>query len=341
MGLRGVGVWQGGYGPPFDDDRAMAREVEALGYTAFWFGEAPGGKEAFARAATLLGVTSTIVVATGIASVWGRDPLTTSSAVRTVAEAFPGRFVAGLGVSHRPVVEARGESYDRPLDHMRRYLEEMAASVHSSPEPTIAPTVVLAALGPRMLELAARAADGAHPYFVTTEHVRRARAVLGAGKLLAPELAVVLEEDPQAGAPVAPRLHTASFYLTAPNYVRALRWLGWTDADLADGGSDALVDAIVAWGDAAAIADACPAVLRRRRRPRLPPAGDRDPPAVRRPRHHRTRRAAPAGAHGHGAGPRLTVPRAGRRLGIVYDSSRRAEPDPAARARRHDTRGAP
>ena len=117
-----MGVWQGGYGPPFDDDRAMAREVEALGYTAFWFGEAPGGKEAFARAATLLGDTSTIVVATGIASVWGRDPLTTSSAVRTVAEAFPGRFVAGLGVSHRPVVEARGESYDRPLDYMRRYL---------------------------------------------------------------------------------------------------------------------------------------------------------------------------------------------------------------------------
>ena len=253
MGLRGVGVWQGGYGPPFDDDRAMAREVEALGYTAFWFGEAPGGKEAFARAATLLGDTSTIVVATGIASVWGRDPLTTSSAVRTVAEAFPGRFVAGLGVSHRPMVEARGESYDRPLDYMRRYLAAMAASVHSSPEPTIVPTVVLAALGPRMLELAAQAADGAHPYFVTTEHVRRARAVLGASKLLAPELAVVLEEDPLQARRLA-RLHTASFYLTAPNYVRALRWLGWTDADLADGGSDALVDAIVAWGDVAAIA---------------------------------------------------------------------------------------
>ena len=266
----------------------------------------------------LLGDTSTIVVATGIASVWGRDPLTTSSAVRTVAEAFPGRFVAGLGVSHRPVVEARGESYDRPLDYMRRYLEAMAASVHSSPEPTIAPTVVLAALGPRMLELAAEAADGAHPYFVTTEHVRRARAVLGAGKLLAPELAVVLEEDPVQARRLA-RLHTASFYLTAPNYVRALRWLGWTDADFADGGSDALVDAIVAWGDATAIAARVAAVLRCRRRPRLPPAGDRDPPAVRRSRHHRARRAASAGADGHGAGPRLTVPRAGRRLGIVYD----------------------
>src|SRR5262245_54775391 len=174
MQLGRVGVWQGGYGPPAAADRAFAMEVETLGFGALWFGEAPGGKEAFTRATTLLAATSTLKICTGIATVWGRDPLTTGSAVRTVAEAFPGRFVAGLGVSHQPMVEARGGHYDRPLNYVREYLTAMAAAVHRSPEPPEAPTIVLAALGPRMLELARDHADGAHPYFVTVDHVRRA-----------------------------------------------------------------------------------------------------------------------------------------------------------------------
>jgi probable F420-dependent oxidoreductase len=248
-----VGVWQGGFGPPADADRAFAREVEDLGYGALWFGEALGGKEAFTRAATLLAATSALTICTGIATVWGRDALTTASAVRTVAEAFPGRFVAGLGVSHQPLVEARGARYDRPFSYLRDYLTAMAAAAHGSPEPAVEPTILLAALGPRMLELARDHADGAHPYFVTVEHVRRARELLGPDKLLAPELAVVLESDPGEARRLA-RLHTGSFYLSAPNYVRALRWLGWSDADLADGGSDSLVDAIVAWGDERSIA---------------------------------------------------------------------------------------
>jgi probable F420-dependent oxidoreductase len=246
-------VWQGGFGPPAAVDRAFAEEVEALGYGALWFGEALGGKEAFTRATTLLAATSTLRICTGIATVWGRDPVTTASAVRTVAEAFPGRFVAGLGVSHRPLVEARGARYDRPLSYVGDYLEAMAAAPHLSPEPTVAPTIVLAALRPRMLELARDHADGAHPYFVTVEHVRRAREVLGPHKILAPELAVVLEADPDEARRLA-RLHTGSFYLTAANYLRSLRWLGWSDAHFADGGSDELVDAIVAWGDERAIA---------------------------------------------------------------------------------------
>ena len=110
MHLGRVGVWQGGYGPLAADDRSMIAELETLGYAAFWFGEAPGGKEAFTRAATLLAASSNIVVGTGIASIWGRDPLNTASAIRTVGEAFPGRFIAGLGVSHRPAVEARGDT---------------------------------------------------------------------------------------------------------------------------------------------------------------------------------------------------------------------------------------
>ena len=200
-----VGVWQGGYGPPAADDRSMIAELETLGYAAFWFGEAPGGKEAFTRAATLLAASSNIVVGTGIASIWGRDPLNTASAIRTVGEAFPGRFIAGLGVSHRPAVEARGGTYERPFAVMRGHLEGMAAAAHQSPPPSEHAPVVLAALRPRMLELASTAADGAHPYFVPVEHTVRARKILGPDKLLAPELAVVLESDPtearRLGAP--------------------------------------------------------------------------------------------------------------------------------------------
>jgi probable F420-dependent oxidoreductase len=251
--LRGrVGVWLGGYGFPADDDRVNARELEQLGYAALWFGEAPGGKEAFTRAATLLAATESLVIATGIASIWGRDPLNTSSAIRTLGEAFPGRFVAGLGVSHPPAVEARGYDYRSPLTTTRSYLADMAAVAHASPEPAERPSVVLAALRPRMLELARDRADGAHPYFVPVEHTRRARRILGEGKLLAPELAVVLESDPDEARRLA-RQHTGSFYLEAPNYVRNLEWLGFSPADVADAGSDALVDAVVAWGHEAAI----------------------------------------------------------------------------------------
>jgi probable F420-dependent oxidoreductase len=247
-----VGVWQGGFGLPAAADRTTIAELESLGYAAFWFGEAPGGKEAFTRAATLLAASSSIVVGTGIASIWGRDPLNTASAIRTVAEAFPGRFIAGLGVSHQPLVELRGVSYQRPYSLMREHLEGMSAALQLSPAPAEPPPVLLAALRPRMLALSAEKADGAHPYFVPVEHTARAREILGSGKLLAPEVAVVLEPDPIEARRLA-RLHTAGFYLSARNYVENLRWLGFTEDDLADGGSDRLVDAIVAWGDENAI----------------------------------------------------------------------------------------
>lgn len=252
MLLGQVGVWLGGFGLTAGDDRAHAREIERLGYSALWFGEAPGGKEAFTRSAVLMSATESLVVATGIASIWGRDPLNTASAIRTLAESFPGRFVAGLGISHPPLVEARGERYRAPLATMRDYLARMTATTHGSPEPSQPAPVVLAALRPRMLELARDAADGAHPYFVPVEHTRRARATLGANRLLAPELAVVLEPDPVEARRLA-RQHTGSFYLSAPNYRENLRGLGFSDDDLADGGSDELVDAVVAWGDADAI----------------------------------------------------------------------------------------
>lgn len=254
MQLGSVGVWLGGYGFAAADDRTNAIEIERLGYSALWFGEAPGGKDAFVRAATLLAATDALVVGTGIASIWGRDPLTTASAIRSIAEAFPGRFIAGLGVSHPPAVEARGERYVKPFSVMREYLTALDRTQHLSPEPSEPAPVVLAALRPRMLELAATAADGAHPYFVPVEHTRRARQILGPSAILAPELAVVLEPDPAQARRLA-RQHTGSFYLSAPNYVENLRWLGFGDDDFVDGGSDELVDAVVAWGDPQAIVD--------------------------------------------------------------------------------------
>jgi probable F420-dependent oxidoreductase len=245
-------VWFGGYGPPATVDIDTVAEIESLGFGAFWFGEAPGGRESFVRATTLLAGTQRIVVATGVASIWARDATAMSAAGRTIGEAFPGRFVLGIGVSHPPVVARRGGEYRRPLASMRAYLEQMAALDQPSPSPAHPVPIVIAALRPKMLELAAQAADGAHPYFVPTEHTARARRILGPARLLAPELAVVLERDPVEARRLA-RVHTSSFYLGAPNYVENLRWLGYTDEDFVEGGSDRLVDAIVAWGDDEAI----------------------------------------------------------------------------------------
>lgn len=254
MRLGPVGTWFGGYGFAASADRQLARDVADMGYAALWFGEAPGGKEAFTRAATLLAATDSLVIATGVASVWGRDPLNTASAIRTLGEAFPGRFIAGLGVSHAPAVAVRGGDYGRPLQVMTEYLAGIAAAEHHSPEPASRPPVLLAALRPRMLELAGARADGAHPYFVPVEHTRRARALVGPQALLAPELAVVVEAHPGAARRLA-RQHAGGFYLTAPNYRENLRWLGFTDDDFRDDGSDALIDAVVAWGDPTAIVE--------------------------------------------------------------------------------------
>ncbi|MGH9134415.1 MAG: TIGR03620 family F420-dependent LLM class oxidoreductase [Ilumatobacteraceae bacterium] len=252
MRLGRVGVWIGGYGPPAADDLEIVGEIEALGFGTFWFGEAPGGREPFVRATALLAGTERIVIATGVASIWARDATAMSAAGRTIGEAFPDRFVLGLGVSHPPAVEMRGHAYQRPLSAMRSYLEQMAALEQPAPAPTRPVPTVIAALRPKMLGLAGQLTDGAHPYFVPVEHTARARRILGPDRLLAPELAVVHEPDPTEARRLA-RIHTSSFYLEAPNYIENLRWLGFTDDDLAGGGSDALVDAIVAWGDEEAI----------------------------------------------------------------------------------------
>ena len=252
MHLGRVGLWTFQLDlQPASAARETAAELEALGYSTIWLPEAVG-REPFVNSAMLLGATERMVIATGIVGIWGRDAMTMAAGQLSLNEAFGDRFLLGLGVSHQPMVDfVRGHQYDKPLTKMREYLDAMDRAIYMAPRPAEEPRRVLAALGPKMLELAAAKALGAHPYFVPVEHTAFAREVLGDGPMLCPEQAVVLDTDPER-ARAAARLHMAT-YLTLPNYTNNLRRLGWGDDDLGDGGSDALVDAIVAWGDEAAI----------------------------------------------------------------------------------------
>jgi probable F420-dependent oxidoreductase len=251
--LGSVGVWLGSLGAgSIPEERLAARRIEELGYGSIWVGEIIGGKEAFAHQSVLLGATERIVTGTGIANVWARHPATMQAGASTLGAAFPGRFILGVGISHGPVVDRSGQSYERPFAHMVRYLEGMDAA-RGLPVPEIPVARVLAALGPQMLALSRDRADGAHPYFVPPSHTPIAREVLGGDKLLIPEQAVVLNADPEQARQIA-RQHM-QLYLQLPNYVNNLLRLGFTDEDISDGGSDRLVDAIVAWGDETAIAN--------------------------------------------------------------------------------------
>ncbi|MFC4007017.1 LLM class F420-dependent oxidoreductase [Nonomuraea purpurea] len=242
-----VGVWTSTLsGEPASFEREAAAELESLGYGALWIGETPKSKEALTHAAILLGATRRLTIATGIANIWARDATAAANGASALAEAYDGRFVLGLGVSHAPAVSARGHDYEKPVSAMRAYLDAMDATEYEGPLPQPAPRL-LAALRTRMLELAAERAHGAHPYFVTPEHTARARAALGPDPVLAPEQTVVLDTDPERARRTARRF--MKLYLGLPNYTNNLRDLGWSEDDVAGGGSDALVDAIVAWGE--------------------------------------------------------------------------------------------
>lgn len=242
-----VGVWTALLDRwPVTQGTEFAREIEALGYRALWIPETAVSKDVYAHSAMLLGATRSLVIATGIANVWARDPVAMRNGERALAEAYTGRFLLGLGVSHEPAVKRRGGLYEKPLQRMREYLDAMDRARYAGPEPAEPAARVLAALGPKMLALAAERTAGAHPYFVPVEHTAFARRILGPTPLLAVEQAVVLETDLET-ARAAARSHMSG-YLRLENYANSLRRMGWSDADLA-GPSDGLVDAIVAHGD--------------------------------------------------------------------------------------------
>ena len=253
MDVGTVGIWTGQLEfQPAAKAREVAAELDDLGYGALWVPEAVG-REAISHAGVLLDATERMVVATGVANIYNRTPAAAAYAQRLLADDSGGRFLLGLGVSHGPMVEGMlNQSWSKPYTRMVEYLDAMDGAFTVSPAPAEEPPRVLAALGPRMLELAAARAWGAHTYFVPVEHTPVARRRLGDGPMLMVEQAVVLADDAEV-ARTAARKHMA-MYLTLPNYVNNLRRLGWGDDDFADGGSDALVDALVAWGDAEAVA---------------------------------------------------------------------------------------
>ena len=227
------------------------RELERLGYPAVWIPESVGSKEVFAHSAILLGASERAIVAPGIANIYARDPMAMANGARALGEAYPGRFVLGIGVSHAPSVAVRGGSYGKPVETMAAYLDGMAAASYAGPEASEPVPLVLAALGPKMLALAAERADGAHPYFVPVEHTPIARAAVGPEACLAVEMAAVLSTDAEHARRIGRAF--AKHYLALPNYANNLRRLGWSDEDIASDGSDRLIDAVVAWGDVDAI----------------------------------------------------------------------------------------
>ena len=232
-----IGIWRHASGLTPD----VVAEVEALGYGAIWVGGSPPGD--LGAVEHLLDTTDHIAVATGIVNVWKDDAATVGASYHRITARHPGRFLLGLGIGHPEATQ----EYQQPYAKLVSYLDEL------DDLKVPAGGRALAALGPRVLRLAAERSAGAHPYLVTPEHTRQARQILGDGPLLAPEQKVVLETDPVQARAIG-RPYVRNPYLGLTNYLSSLRRLGWTDADFADGGSDALIDALVVHGDAAAIA---------------------------------------------------------------------------------------
>lgn len=244
--LATTGVWFFTDGLSAGEAAEFAGRVESLGYSTLWLPETIG-RDPFAHIAWLASQTTTLDYATGIANVFHRHPGAMKQVANTLAEQTAGRFVLGLGVSHAPMVAGlRGLDYSKPLTQMRDYLAAMDASPYRGVEPGEPPLRLLAALGPKMLELAATAADGAHPYWTTPEHTAQAREIMGPDALLCVEQKVCLSTD-ATGAREAAKA-ALSIYADLPNYRNNWLRLGFSDDEI-EHRDDRFVDAVVVWGD--------------------------------------------------------------------------------------------
>ncbi|MER8156178.1 LLM class F420-dependent oxidoreductase [Streptomyces sp. NPDC094472] len=238
-----IGIWTAALKTdslPSEQVSEVAAELDELGYGAIWLGGSPSPDQA----GVLLEATSRITIATGILSIWDHEAAYVAERHAALNAAHDGRFLLGLGVSHSALA---GERYRRPYTAMKEYL----TALDSAPTPVPASQRVLAALGPKMLELSRDRATGAHPYLVTPEYTAEARDILGKDSVLAPELKVVLDTDLDRARATA-RGYLAR-YLALPNYTNNFLRLGFEDADFADGGSDRLISAMFALGDAEVI----------------------------------------------------------------------------------------
>ncbi|MDP9296088.1 MAG: TIGR03620 family F420-dependent LLM class oxidoreductase, partial [Actinomycetota bacterium] len=232
---------------PPDAIRAAAREIEAMGYPALWVPEGMGSREIFGHLSLLLSATERLVACSGILNVGARHAITTALGARTLAEAYPGRVVIGVGAGHEYQAEVRGTSYAKPWTRMRTYLDAMTSPEAGGDATGETAPILLAALGDRMLELAAERTLGAHTYFVPTEHTAHARERLGPDPVLAVEQTVVLRSDHDAAVRIARRF--SADYLSLPNYANNLRRLGFGDEEVAGSGNERVVNATIVVGD--------------------------------------------------------------------------------------------
>src|SRR5258708_1145287 len=240
MQLGKLGVWASMDVMTAAEGAVFADRADGCGYAAWWLPESRV-RNVLAHSAGLLANTSELIIAPGIANIYARDPMAMANGQRGLNEQSGGRFLLGIGVSHAPTVTGlRGHTYGKPVATMRAYLEAMHAAPYLAPDPPERPLTIVAALGPRMMALSGELADGAHPYNVPPEHTAEARGILGAGKLLCPEVWVLLEMD-GAKARSAARQALAS-YLRLDNYVNNWRRLGFGDDDLGGGGPDPFID---------------------------------------------------------------------------------------------------
>ncbi|MEM1113797.1 MAG: TIGR03620 family F420-dependent LLM class oxidoreductase [Pseudomonadota bacterium] len=245
--IKRLGLWSWLDSYTYRECIALAQRLESLGYGALWIPEAVG-RDPFVTLSVIAPETDQLLLATGIANLYARDAMAMKAARNALDELSGGRLLLGIGVSHAEMVDGlRQHEYSKPLTTMRHYLERLEQAMYLGPPPEKQGMLLLAALREKMLGLAGSAADGAHPYFVTPEHTARAREIMGPDKFLAPEQKVLLEKDPSTAREAA-RKHM-SVYLGLPNYRNNLLTLGFTESDFDGGGSDRLVDAIVAWGD--------------------------------------------------------------------------------------------
>jgi probable F420-dependent oxidoreductase len=240
-----VGIWASSRVLQGPETLDVAAELDELGFGALWIGSAPGDLR---LVTDLLAATRAMTVATGIVNIWTEPPEQAAQAYAAASSAYPDRVLLGIGASHKATVEATtGQRWEHPYGKLVSYLDTLDAAQPAVPQDGRA----LAALGPRVVALAGQRSAGAHPYLVTPEHTQRAREILGPGPLLAPEQTVVLETDPDTARTIARQM--AIRYLAMPNYTNNWLRLGFTTEDFEAGGSNRLVDALVAWGDEQAI----------------------------------------------------------------------------------------
>lgn len=253
MRIDKLAVWLNTIGYRSADLLAFARRLEAWGYGTLWINDGMGS-DPMVLAARILAGTERLQVALGVANIYSRDPTAMKGAQYGLNEQWHGRFLLGMGVSHPFIVEGmRGHTYAKPLATMRGYLDAMTAVDYPGPSPTEKPLTVIAALGPKMLELARDMADGAHPFGTTPEHTAMAREILGPDKLLLVEQKIMLESDPGTARTVGRGL--VAGLACIPNYRNSLRRMGFADDDLDGDVSDRAADAMLAWGDERAIRD--------------------------------------------------------------------------------------